>query len=179
MAIIVSYIINIPDVPGCREVLGGLFDREHTSGFLFMEDTMSKNESEERKEEIVDTFTRDKDYKIIKKTGVDGEAHYYHPLGSELENICKMDLYDIFIEPINRFKSLVNMLDDEEYNNFGFLADALIEASDVLYDEVFYFIEKNIGTIEFDVIERNCLPYRAGRIIGVRVKKENPEVPTT
>lgn len=178
MAIIVSYIINIPDVPGCREVLGGLFDREHTSGFLFMEDTMSKNESEERKEEIVDTFTRDKDYKIIKRIGVDGEAHYYHPLGSELENIRKMDLDELFFEPINRFRSLVNMLDDDEYNKFGFLADGLIEAADVLYDEVFYFIEKNIGTIEFDVIGRDCFPYRAGMIIGARVKKENSEVPT-
>jgi hypothetical protein len=132
-----------------------------------------KKKNEQKKEiirEVLEGVVAYPDYEIIRKVQEDGSALYYHPADEDNpEPVNEQDLCDVVREPIRRVKALVELLDDDDQNRFGFIAEAITEEAERLYDDVFYFLDEAIGKIKIDVMGRRSAIYRTGRVLGARI----------
>lgn len=133
-----------------------------------------KKQNKETKRETMEGLSTRPDYKIEREVQEDGSVLYYHPAAlshERSEPVKGENLYDVLREPIRRVKALIGLLDDDDYGRFGFVAEAITEEADRLYDEVFHFLDEAIGKIEVDVMGRGSVVYRTGRVLSARITR--------
>lgn len=125
----------------------------------------------EIKEEVLQGIAATPDYEIVRRVQEDGSVLYYHPIAfsDDPEPVKGESLHDVVSTPIRRVKALVGLLDDDDWSRFGFVAETIIEEAERLYDEVFHFLDEVVGEIEIDVMGRNSVVYRTGRVLGARI----------
>lgn len=109
------------------------------------------------------------DYEIIKETQDDGTTVFRHPLGSEIRTY-KTDLHSFTSVWLSKFQSLVDMLSDKDYGDFGSIFEALIQSARNELDEAHTLLRNSIGTINLESIGRGDVSYRTGRVVGVTVE---------
>ena len=128
------------------------------------------SKKEEIKREVLEGVPMRPDYEIVRKVREDGSMLYYHPNDDYNPAPVKGDsLRDVIETPIKRVKALVELLGDDDQGRFGFIAEGIIEEAERLYDEVFHFLDRAVGEIEIDVMDRGSIVYRTGRVLGARI----------
>ena len=108
------------------------------------------------------------DHELIKETQEDGTVLFKHPVGDEVGTI-EIDLYSFHYGWIDRLQSLVDMLDDDDYGNFGGICNILLQNAKHELEEVHSFISQSIGYVKVETVARDSFPYRAGRVVGLSV----------
>ena len=113
------------------------------------------------------------DYEIIKQTQPDGTIVFMHPMGEitgeEIETY-DTDLYSLLREFLNPTNFLVDLLGDNDYAEFWFVYDILVNNIFQQLDEVFSFINNSLGLIMVQRVERKQCCYRPRRVVTVSVK---------
>ncbi len=97
---------------------------------------------------------------------------YLNQYGNETKafRIC---LEDFMMTPLKQMESLVNMIGDDAYENFGFVCEALIEANKLKVQKACDLIEEAMGGRFFiDTPMRDEITYDGGVPIGVLCKPE-------
>lgn len=110
---------------------------------------------------------------IVKKTFEDGAVAYYHPAhlpGEDAVKIYCENIYDTMLRPIEKIRGLSELLGDKYWGKWGFIAESICDEADRLYEELAEFLEKSVGVISVDEINRGNIGYRTGRIAGIRIK---------
>jgi len=146
------------------------------------ENTVSSKDTP-RQETIQPYFPND--YKIIKKLNESGTASYHHPMGGKVYTYSN-DLHSQLNLSLVRFKLMVDMLDDDDLDKFGFVFESLIRDAGNQLDEIFKHVNNAIGGIELEIVGHNrsgYSGYRNGMIVGAKLgpcKKatESPETAT-
>lgn len=115
---------------------------------------------------------------VLMKTHDDGKVTYHDPINGEETETNPWDICELFCRTLNRLQALVNIVGDDFYNEFGFLAESFIRDAERQVEEIAMRIKGNIGSIECDLTLRgHTYPYRAERVLNVRVvPKEEEEV---
>ena len=132
----------------------------------------------QRQETINPYFPNDN--KIIKKLNGSGKASYHHPTGGK---VCTWtnDLYSQLTLSFSRFKAMVAMLDDDDYDRFGFVFKSLIRDAENQLDEMFERVHDVIGVIELEIVSVDNRGYRDGMIVDANIEpitKASPETAT-
>lgn len=108
------------------------------------------------------------DYKIMRRIDEEGIITYQHPTGAQIETYNET-LDSIISLGMERFKNLIEMLDDDDLSRFGYLFETLIEnLEDQLY-EIFTFMDKTIGEVTCTRITKGDCVYRHDRCVGVSI----------
>ena len=106
---------------------------------------------------------------IIKEIKENGRVVFKHPVGSEID-FYEQELFQVFNVALCRLKGLFILLDDEDWDRFGYLGQILVEACEQQFYEMFHYIDKEIGNIFVQIVKRGQYPYRPGQVIGVSTK---------
>ena len=106
----------------------------------------------------------------------DGSVIYRHPGGSQIDTYS-LSLEEFLGSLVRKFKALVDMIDDEEYSNFGYLAEAVMRDFTIQADEALTAIADNIGDISFDLVSRNRWPYRGGKVLNAFLSPAQEKAP--
>ena len=97
---------------------------------------------------------------------------YLNKYGNETETF-RTRLGDFMMTPLKQMESLVNMISDDDYGNFGFVCEALIAANIMKIQKACELIEEAMGGRFFiDTPLRTELTYDGGTPIGVLCKPE-------
>ncbi len=125
-----------------------------------------KEESTVKVEGIRTIFPND--YQIQRKIDEEGVITYQHPGGNQVETYDE-SLYDIIECGVERFQTLIEMLDDGDQSSFGSLFRILIENLDDQLYEIFTFMDKTIGNITCTRVNKGANVYRRDRCVGVSI----------
>lgn len=125
----------------------------------------------ETKEEIIEAMV-DKEPEIIRKTAPDGTVTYWNPEGEKEVWTYTRSLEEAVSLAMGRLEKLVDMLGDDAYEDFGFIAEELIKTMINEVEEAFRFINRDIGVISLNLIGRNhgYPTYRTNRVVGVTLE---------
>lgn len=117
------------------------------------------------------------DHKIVREVQEGGSVRYFHPtsFADEPENVTTESLYNVVTAPILRLKAIIDLLGDDDYARFGFVAEGIVEHAERLYGEVFHFLESAVGGIKVDVMGRHSVVYRPNRVLGMRIEPPTSE----
>ena len=127
-------------------------------------------EAENGKSDVLQGMAIRPDFEIIKQVQDDGTAIYYHPINDgDPEPVKGENLYDVVMRPIYRLKALTDLLNDNDYSRFGYLAESITNEAERLYEELFHFLDRAIGEIEIDVMDRGSVVYRPGRVLSAKI----------
>lgn len=107
---------------------------------------------------------------IIKETREDGGVVFKDPDNGEEIVTYEVDLYSFINDWIGRIKTLVDLLSDEYYAEFGIIVESILENSERQIDEAFDFISKEIGSLEISAIMRGQDFQRTGRVVAVSLE---------
>ncbi|MBW2709183.1 MAG: hypothetical protein JRD04_07880 [Deltaproteobacteria bacterium] len=101
----------------------------------------------------------------------DDEHHpvYMTKHGWEAETY-RVTLAEMISTTMNRFEALIEMLDDDDFGKFGFLAQNLTDHSNAILNKAYDLIVENVGVIYIDTPVRSCPIYDGGMPIGVVCK---------
>ena len=100
---------------------------------------------------------------------------YLNQYGNETKTF-RNRLEDFMMTPLKQMESLVNMISDDDYGNFGFVCEALIAANIMKIQKACELIEEAMGGKLFvDTPLRTDLTYDGGTPIGVLCKPEQEE----
>ena len=109
------------------------------------------------------------DNKIVKKLNGSGGASYHHPKGGKVYT-WPNDLYSQLTLSLSRFKAMLDMLDDDDYDRFGFVFKSLIRDARNQLDEMFEHVHDAIGVIEIEIVGVNNRGYRVGMIVDANLE---------
>lgn len=103
----------------------------------------------------------------------DGKTIYRNEIGNPIKTY-RLTLFDIFDGILGGLRGLVDLLDSDDYNRFGKLADIIIRDADRQVSEVFRLLEHDAGinNLECLIMRRGEYPYTPGRIVGIEIKRE-------
>ncbi|SMC74539.1 hypothetical protein SAMN02746065_10911 [Desulfocicer vacuolatum DSM 3385] len=99
----------------------------------------------------------------------DGTTEYRHPWAHHKVNVKTQSLSFMMKASIERFKVMLDILSDDEYEKFGAPFMAMIRDSSSTIDEAIHCIEKSVGEIQVSVIERHQFPYKAGAVVNAKL----------
>lgn len=110
------------------------------------------------------------DHELVKVTQDDGKIVFKHPVGSEIET-DNIDLYSFIHQWIGKCRVLVDLLNDEDYSDFGCILELILQNAEHELEEVFSFVDASIGHIRIDTVTRGSFPYRTGRVVALSLRE--------
>jgi len=143
------------------------------SGVNYNEKTSNTGGNTMKKEKIfqeVPPIPSD-DYPIVREEAADGIIIYRHPVGSQVDT-CELEM-DMFVGLMHeRYQSLIALLDQDDYQAFGILFEAVNAYNMRQLHEMLEFLSRCIGTINFQYVDRTAEIYRSGRIVGLSIETQ-------
>lgn len=109
------------------------------------------------------------DFPIVKEVKEDGTVVFSHPAGPEVET-WEEPLDTILSLQMDRFRTLIELLDDDDRDRFGFLFNVLIDHAESQLHEIFHFLDQSVGKIECTLIMKNWHSYRTDRVVCVTLR---------
>ena len=109
------------------------------------------------------------DFKIIRKLDESGKVSYHHPTGGNVYTWTN-DLYSQLTLSLSRFKAMLDMLNEDDHDRFGFVFKSLIRDAEIQFDEMFEHVNDAIGMIELEIVGVNNRGYRVGMIVDANLE---------
>lgn len=115
---------------------------------------------------------------IIKKVKESGEIFYDHPVridnddedNDEVIKVHAEHLEDVLGDVLTKFKSLIRLLDEDDWDRFGYLGNVLVNDAQRQLDEIFNILDNKFGRIYCHVVDRKSGFYRPEMIVGITIK---------
>ena len=101
---------------------------------------------------------------------------YHDDSSGFTKELCasRESLEELICKPFNRLNSLVNMIGDDMYEHFGFVAEALIEHEMRRLKKACQLLTEQVGDICFDTPQRDIYGYD-GTPFRAWIKKPDEE----
>lgn len=111
---------------------------------------------------------------IEKRVSKDGKVVYMHPAEGRVSHTT-LTPYDILNLHFGALRSLLEFMDDETSEKFGFLLETVIQNAENHVDKVFELIEEDAGikNIEVHIVRKGSHFWRPGRVAGVTITRES------